>query len=360
MKELRSGRARNVLITVSIIVAATAICGVLRIFSSTELPIPLIFVLAVLIISRMTDGFICGIITSIIAVFVINFAFTYPFLAFNFTISGYPFTFITLFVVSIITSTLTTQIKQQQKIRAEAEREKLIANFLRAISHDLRTPLTSIIGSTSAILDSKPQLTETQTFLLLSEIREDASWLIRMVENVLSITKIQGEMKIQKSLELLEELTGDIVSKFKKRYPDAFVNMSIPDDLVFIPMDATLIEQVGMNLLENAVLHGTEMTPIDFSVIVENNMVVFSVENDCKVIDIESLRKHVQGEFIVSNESAGSENRRNLGIGLSVCASIVKAHNGKMFARSIKGRVCVGFRLPLNISAEPVSRQFTD
>ena len=208
-------RLRDILATIGIVAGATFVCGVIRIFYAAELPLYLVFVLAVVVVSRLTDGLVYGIVASAFGVFIINFAFTYPFWTFNFTITGYPFSFISLFVVSVIVSTLTTQIKQQQKIKADAEREKLYADFMRSISHDLRTPLTSIVGSTSALLESEGQLSEEQKRMLLSEIRSDASWLIRMVENVLSVTRIRGETKIQKTPEPLEELVGELIGKFK-------------------------------------------------------------------------------------------------------------------------------------------------
>ena len=339
---------RDILITIGVVAAATFVCGIIRLFSENELPLYLVFVLAVVVVSRLTDGLVYGIVASAFAVFVINFAFMYPVWTFNFTVTGYPFTFISLFVVSVIISTLTTQIKQQQKIKADAEREKLYADLMRSISHDLRTPLTSIVGSTFVLLESDEYLSEEQKRTLLSEIRDDASWLIRMVENVLSVTRIRGETKIQTASEPLEELVGDIVVKFKKRYPDKQVAVSIPEDLIFIPMDATLIQQVLMNLLENAVLHGEGMTKLGFSVEIEDANAVFSIENDGEVVDISEMQKLIEGLIFAPAKQSSSDSRRDLGIGLTVCAAIVKAHGGRMFiiARE-EGGVCTGFNLPL-------------
>jgi len=348
MKKVLPIRLRDILITIGIVAGATFVCGIIRLFSSNELPLYLVFVLAVVVVSRLTDGLVYGIVASAFAVFIINFAFTYPVWIFNFTITGYPFTFISLFVVSVITSTLTTQIKQQQKIRADAEREKLYADFMRAISHDLRTPLTSIVGSTSALLESDAQLTDDQKRLLLSEIRDDASWLIRMVENVLSVTRIRGETKIQTTREPLEELVGEITGKFKKRYPENQIIVTIPDDLVFVPMDVTLIQQVLMNLLENAVLHGEGMTRIDFSVKIEDEGAVFYIENDGDAVDTAVMQKLIEGFYFMPDKESTLDSRRDLGIGLSVCAAIVKSHGGRMFIRAgEEGGVCTGFSLPL-------------
>ena len=336
------------MITIGIVAGATFVCGIIRVFSSTELPLYLVFVLAVLVVSRLTDGLIYGIAASAFAVFIVNFAFTQPYWVFNFSNPGYAFTFISLFVVSVITSTLTMQLKQQQKIRADAEREKLYADFMRAISHDLRTPLTSIVGSTSVLLESDVHLSEDQKRLLLSEIRDDASWLIRMVENVLSVTRIRGETKIQKTPEPLEELVGEIVGKFKKRYPETPVHISIPDDLIFIPMDVTLIQQVLMNLLDNAVLHGTGVKKIEFSVKINEEDAVFIIENDGDEIDTSAMQKLIEGFYFAPKKQSITDSSRDLGIGLSVCAAIVKAHGGRMFVHPVEdGGVCTGFELPL-------------
>jgi len=348
MKKKPPLRLKDSLITIGVVAGATFICGILRLFSDAEMPLFLVFVLAVVVVSRLTDGLVYGIAASAFAVFVVNFAFTHPVWIFNFTITGYPFTFISLFVVSVIISTLTTQIKQQQKIRADAEREKLYADFMRAISHDLRTPLTSIVGSTSALLDSDTQLSEDQKKMLLSEIRDDASWLIRLVENVLSVTRIRGETKIQTAKEPLEELVGEIVGKFKKRYSEQRITVSIPDELVFVPLDATLIQQVLMNLLENAVLHGEGMTRIDFSVKIEGEAAVFYIENDGDKVDTAAMQKLIEGFYFAPDKQSSLDSKRDLGIGLSVCAAIVKAHGGSMFVRARKeGGVCAGFSLPL-------------
>ncbi len=141
-------------------------------------------------------------------------------------------------------------------MRAESEREKVRANLLRAISHDLRTPLTSIYGSCSAIMENYDRLKKEQTWKLLGEMKEDAEWLIRMVENLLSVTRLDGNAaSVVKRPIVLEELIDAVLVKFKKRYPNQPVQVQIPDQFVSIPMDAMLIEQVLINILENAVFH---------------------------------------------------------------------------------------------------------
>lgn len=195
---------------------------------------------------------------------LVNYIFTYPYFAFNFTISGYPATFISMFATSIMTSAMTTRIKQQERMRSEAEKEKMRGNLLRAISHDLRTPLTSIVGTTSALLENDGKISPQQQRELLKESHDDAEWLIRMVENLLSITRMSGqETKIQKVPEAVEEIIGETIRKLQKRYPQAQISVSVPDELLIVPMDAILIEQVLMNLLENAIQHSQSTDKIN-------------------------------------------------------------------------------------------------
>jgi two-component system sensor histidine kinase KdpD len=347
---------KDSLATAAAIAVSASLCGFLSLFSSSDIHVPLIFVLTVLIVSRLTEGYFYGIFTSIIAVFGVNYVFTYPYFAFNFTISGYPLTFCTMLAVSLITSALTTQIKQQEKLRIETEKEKLRANLLRAISHDLRTPLTSIVGSSSAILEDKSSLFSDQKRALLQEVRDDALWLIRMVENLLSITRMGGEADIHKQPEVLEELVGSAVYKFRKSYPDMPLRVSVPDEPIFIPADIILIEQVLMNLMENAVIHGKTLTHISLSAVAERGKVIFSVENDGEKIDEHALPHLFDGHYARPDKKGEAGSKRNMGIGLSVCTSIVKAHNGSISAENLSsGGVRFFFSLPLEENTPHVS-----
>ena len=146
------------MITIVIMGISFLFCLPLQQLADTDTHVPLLFVLAVLLVSRYTDGYKYGIFASFVAVVGVNYAFTYPYFALNFTIAGYPLTFLVMLIVSAVVSTLTTQIKQQEHIRMEAEKEKMRGNLLRAVSHDIRTPLTSIVGSASGILENYKML----------------------------------------------------------------------------------------------------------------------------------------------------------------------------------------------------------
>ena len=336
------------LITAGILSVASIICMILRRFSSTDTHVPMLFVLAVLCVSRFTHGYVYGIIASLLAVIGVNYAFTYPYFEFNFTLTGYPLTFLAMLAVSLTVCTMTSRIKAQEIIHLEIETEKMRSNLLRSVSHDIRTPLTTITGNASAILDNDGKLDKLQIKMLLEDIRREAEWLNRIVENILSITKINSDVaKIRKEPELAEEIASSAVNKFHRRYPDIPVCVSVPDDALLVPMDAVLIEQVLFNLMENAVLHGKTTSHIELRVSIKDDQAVFTVEDDGIGIS-EDLMPHLfDGTLPIGERGDGSGH--NMKIGLSICRSIIEAHSGVIAAEN-KG---VGgsrfyFELPLD------------
>jgi two-component system sensor histidine kinase KdpD len=349
--------AKDLLMTAAAIAIACLLCGVLGLFGRTDTHALLIFILTVLIVSRLTEGYFYGVLTSFLALFGVNYAFTYPYFAFDFTISGYPLTFCTMLAVSLITSALTTRIKQQEKLQIETEKEALRSNLLRAISHDLRTPLTSIVGASAILLENEKELVGEQRRVLLKEIEDEASWLVRMVENLLSVTRMAGETVISKQPEALEELIGFAAQKFRKNYPGILLRVSIPDELIFIPVDVILIEQVLVNLLENAAIHGKNLTGVTLSVTLEKEKTrggeaLFSVENDGVWID-EALLPNLFDRYCMwGGERRESDGGRGMRIGLSVCAAILKVHGGGISAENLPaGGVRFRFSLPLDDKA---------
>ena len=339
---------RDTGVALVILGAACVVTFLLKLFEQSDVFVPTVFVLAVFLIARFTTGYLYGVLGSLVSVVMVNFAFTYPYFAFDFTISGYPLTFLCMLATSILTSTLTTRIKRQEQIRAEAEKEKMRGNLLRAVSHDLRTPLTGIVGATSVVLENGDNLPPEKQRELLREVRDDAQWLVRMVENLLSVTRMSGgETRITKTEEAAEEIVAEAVRKFKKRFPDIKVSVSVPEELLFVPMDAMLIEQVIINLLENAAIHGMTADQIQVNVQKEKDAAVFSVEDNGKGISAEALG-HLFDGYLSGEVSTQADSKRNMGIGLSACKSIIKAHNGHITAENIKtGGAVFRFAIPL-------------
>ena len=183
--------ARNLLALFGVLGAAVALSMALSGIYDDNNPFAMpVFILAVAVIARVTDGYLYGIAASLVGTFCVNYMFTYPFWEFDVTLTGYPLTFATMLVVSIFICALTTQVKRQERLRYEAEREKMHANLLRAIAHDIRTPLASILGASSALKEQ--QLSAEDRDALLNEMNRDANWLVRVTENLPSITRFSG------------------------------------------------------------------------------------------------------------------------------------------------------------------------
>ena len=298
----------------------------------------MVFLLAVFFVSMYTDGYWWGVAGSVISVLAVNFAFRTPYFAFNFTIPENIFSGVVMLVVSFMTSTLTTRIKKQEQLRMESETEKMRANLLRAVSHDLRTPLTSIYGACSTVIDNYDSLGREQKIKLLSEACADAQWLNRMVENLLSVTRIDADgVAIQKTPTVLEELVDTVLVRFQKLHPGVPVEVKLPDDFIVIPMDSMLIQQVLMNLLENAALHAEGMTKLTLKVFTVGNRAVFEVTDDGCGIPRERLKTLFSGTGGTDPDVPADSRKHGMGIGLSVCAAIVKAHGGEIQAESKVG-----------------------
>ena len=301
---------------------------------NTKSLIPMIFVLGVFLISLKTQGYFWGVTASLLSVLAVNYAFTYPYYAFDLISPECLASAIVMLVVAILTGTLTTQIKRQEKTKAEAEKERMRANLLRAISHDLRTPLTTIYGSCSAIMENYDSLQKEQQIKLLSEMQQDSEWLIRIVENLLSVTRIDScKVQLSKQPTVLEELIDSVLVKFYKRCPNQPVQVKIPEDFISIPMDATLIEQVLINILENAVHHAVGMTELTLSVTIEYPYAVFCIRDNGCGIPAERIANIFTG-YLDRDSSPADSSRNNMGIGLSVCAAIIKAHDGEIHAKN--------------------------
>ena len=338
---------RDCAVCVGILAAAALLCALLRMIDSSDVYVALIFECAVVLVSRFTDGYLFGLLASVIGVVGVNWIFTYPYMQLNFTISGYPLTFLVMLAVSVVVGTLTTQIKQQEKLRAEAEREKMRGNLLRAVSHDIRTPLTAIVGGIDAILENGSQISPETSRDLLENMRDESNWLIGVVENLLSVTRMSGASNIKKELEAGEEVLGAASMKFKRHYPAVEVSITAPDTLLMIPMDIILIEQVLINLMENSIQHGGTTTRVELQLRKEGENARFEVADNGQGIAREVFPKLFKG-FLSHDEELTADGRRNMGIGLSVCMSIVQAHGGTMQAENREtGGALFSFTLPL-------------
>jgi len=337
---------RDLLTTAVVFSCATGLCALLQHANSSPGFAGPVFVLAVLLVSRLTTGYLFGLIASVLGVVCVNLIFTYPYWSVNFTLSGYPLTFLVFLAASIMTCALTTRVRQQERLRAEGEKEKLRANLLRSVSHDIRTPLTSIMGATSALLDN-PGLSLPEQRELLQDAHDEAQWLIRLVENLLSITRMgDAQTRVAATPEAAEEVLGEAARKFRRRFPEVTVSVSVPEEVLMVPMDPILMEQVLSNLMENAVLHGGNTTQIRLCLRADGSFARFTVADNGQGIPEKELPRLFDGT-LKQNETSGGDGKRNMGLGLSVCLAIIRAHGGDMQARNLSSGAEFSFRLPL-------------
>lgn len=478
---------RHIFISLFTLTLATGLSFGLFVAGIGDHNIIMMYILGVLVISRYTEGYFYGAVSSVLAVLAFNFFFTEPYFTFNTIQAGYPVTFLIMFLVALITSAMTVRIKEQvvasvqrerrtemlyeinnklleaydingirqaiedrlsgiygkeivlyssdpidfvstelgvrkslcenersvvhwifangkpagagtdtlrlvpafytpvtgrdrvigvigvacegakglahdqteflgmvaslaalalerqtlsdrqRTMEIEAEKEKMRYDFLRGISHDLRTPLTAILGASSVLLENGELLDPEARYLFASDIRCDAQWLMRMVENVLSVTKIRdGSMRIVKKNEAVEEVVAEAASLIRSHFSGVHLNISIPDDLLMVPMDGTLIEQVLINLIENAVKYAGVSPTVELRVATVADNAVFTVIDDGEGIPEEELSRIFEGPLASSRKTG--DGSRGLGIGLMICAAIVKAHNGTISARNRDGR----------------------
>lgn len=350
---LSGNRRSDWIITLTLMSVATAISYIFfHVMDKPSANIALTYILALFLTARFTVGYFYGLFASLFGVACVNFLFTYPYYQLDFTLTGYPITFVVMFTISIITSAITTNMKQQaqiiserEKLLMDAEKEKMRANLLRAISHDLRTPLTSIIGSSSAYLENQKHLTDIEKNALISHILEDSNWLLNMVENLLSVTRINNQTtKVNKSLEPVEEVLAESVIRLKKRIPDAKVVVQVPDEVLMLPMDAILIEQVLINLMENALVHSQSCKPIECFVDSDSKQVIFHIRDYGLGIPAEKVDTIFDGSS--STTSTSADGRKGMGIGLSICKTIIVAHGGSITAYNHASGAEFYFTLP--------------
>lgn len=330
----------------------------------------LVFTLAVAVVSILTDGYLYGVVGSIVGAFFTNYYFMAPYAEFSLSRVGYPVATLSMLTISIMVCALTSRVKQQKAeaerreqntkrlyelneklnqeknaIEIQSERERIRGNILRAVSHDLRTPLTTISGSASVLM-STPEISD-QNIGMLQDIKNEADSLIIMVENLLSVTRIQdGQLPLTKREEMLEEVAGDAVITTHRRFPERRVEMDPGEDILYFPMEPLLIKQVMINLLENAARHSGSSEPITVRLYRRDDWAVTEICDRGRGLPQEVIRA-IREERPISRDVSG-DSTRGMGIGLSVCGSIIKAHNGFFEAEnSPTGGAVFRFGLPI-------------
>lgn len=475
---------KYIFVTIGIDITATVLSYILQYFGLTEVNIVVVYILSVLITSSLTQGYVYGIVASVIATFSFNFFFALPLFSFAIDDPDYIFTFIVMLIAAIITSTLTSKTmrmtelsnkrerqshslyhitsslsktvgiddiaavsaklisdyleceircyvideptksvekviynpstgyqkqsypfdslsllkdkfytvpiqvqgdifaliclpqhyesmedpmlfdsivlqitiamerelltRDKERAQIEIKQERFKSNLLRAVSHDLRTPLTGITGSAEMLIK---MLKDQETLEIAEGIREDADWLTRLVENILNLTRIQ-EKRLSSAMksEIVEEVVSSAISRVQWYTAQHNITASVPDEALFVPMDSRLIEQVLINLLDNAIKHGNPDSHIYISIQKKDHKVWFEVSDNGGGIHEKSLSK-IFDMFYTEKEN-NTDAKRGIGLGLTICREIIKLHHGELTAENN----CDGgatFRFYLNADCPP-------
>jgi two-component system sensor histidine kinase KdpD len=335
--DLLSYSGKDFIVSVSLYLISVVFCLVLRNFdpNNDTSYVSMIFLLDVFLTAMLTDGFFFSLTIAVFAVLSVDYIFTPPFWEVSFTLAGFPLTFLVMMTICVATGIVTSRAKKVSEMEREAEREKIHSNLLRAVSHDIRTPLTGIVGATNVLLEQDDTLTPQQRRELLKNANEEAQWLIHIVENLLSITRIGAgeDAQVTKTPEAAEEVIEGAVGKFRRRYPQIDVEVRLPEEFFLVPMDPLLIQQVMTNLLENAAVHGVTTTRVAVSLEKRGKWARFTVCDNGRGIPEGRLHNLFDG----TQSAQKGDSTRSMGIGLSVCKTVVAAHRGKIKGENKKG-----------------------
>lgn len=219
--------------------------------------------------------------------------------------------------------------KAKEEAAIVAQNEKLRANLLRTISHDLRTPLTSISGNASNLYHHYKMLDDEMREQMFSDIYDDSEWLIHLVENLLSVTRIEnGEMQLNKSLEVMDDVIEEALKHVDRNKINHNIEVCAPDDIVIANMDAKLITQVIINIVNNAIKYTQNGSVIRISYGNEEDKVCVRISDNGQGMDAKT-REHAFDMFYTGQNKI-ADSKRSMGLGLALCKSVVEAHGGSI------------------------------
>ena len=219
--------------------------------------------------------------------------------------------------------------RERELASVSAENERLRANLLRAISHDLRTPLTSISGNATNLISNGNFFDEETKLAIYKDIYGDSMWLINLVENLLSVTRLEeGRMNVNFTTELIDDVIGEAIKHVHDMNGNRKITVESSGKLILAKMDVRLIIQVVINLLDNAMKYTPENSTVTVTTEKKDGYVLVSIADDgCGIPDEEKERVF---DMFYSGENKIADSRRSLGLGLALCKSIIKAHGGEI------------------------------
>jgi len=230
--------------------------------------------------------------------------------------------------------------KDKKKAAQIAQREKLRANLLRTLSHDLRTPLTSISGNASNLSSHYKQMDDETRKQIFSDIYDDSEWLINLVENLLSVTRIEnGEMTLNTSVELINDVIEEAIKHLDRHSIEHEICLNLCEDMLLCNIDARLIVQVVINIINNAIKYTKKNSKIIVESGLSNDEVFVRIIDNGQGMD-ENTKKHAFDMFYIGQNKV-ADSKRSLGLGLALCKSVIEAHNGRIIIEDNKPHGCI-------------------
>lgn len=344
----RIGYLAGILVTA----ASTLMCAAaLPFFGQSNLI--MIYLLGVLIVAtRFGRG--PSVMTSVLSVACFDFFFVHPYFTFAVTDTQYLLTFAVMLTVAILISTLTTRVRKQAHAMSaaeiEIETERLRNALLSSLSHDLRTPLATITGATTTLLEDSDKLSDENKAELAQVVYEESERLNRLVSNLLDMTRLEiGSIAVNKEWQALDEVIGSSLVRIEKKLDTRKVSVSMEPKLFLVPIDAVLMEQVFVNLLENA----TKYSPRGSDITIDAKL----LEGTTAVIEVADRGAGLQPEelqqlFDKFYRGKSASQFPGTGLGLTICKGIVQAHGGTITAKNRDGGGAI-FTITLPVEGAP-------
>ncbi|MBR1676330.1 MAG: sensor histidine kinase KdpD [Clostridia bacterium] len=237
--------------------------------------------------------------------------------------------------------------KEKELAAVLAENEQLRANLLRAISHDLRTPLTAISGNASNLISNASSFDEQTKLSIYNDIYNDSMWLINLVENLLSITRLEeGRMNLNFTAELIDEVVAEAVKHVNMRQSGQKITVVHKDEFLLAKMDTRLIIQVIINILDNAIKYTPKDSMITITTEKQQDKAIISIADNGAGIPDELKERVFDMFYTGANKMADS--RRSIGLGLALCKSIISVHGGEIFVKdNVPSGAIFTFTLPI-------------
>jgi two-component system sensor histidine kinase KdpD len=313
--------------------------------------IAMVYLLAVVAVAlRYSRG--PAIATTGLSVAAFDFLFVPPQGAFSVDDLQYLLTFAIMLAVGLVISGLKESARrraaEQARLELEAGTERIRSALLASISHDLRTPLAVIAGASSTLFSKKQSLSESEQAELARSIFEQSRQMSEHVAKVLQMTRLEtGAIELQRDWDSLAEIAGTVLRRLADRLATHRIVVDLPDELPLLRVDATLIEQVLVNLLENAVRHTPAGTVVQLRAKLTPGEVVVSVEDFGPGLP----ESEIERVFAKFHRAPAEGATPGMGLGLAICRAIVRLHGGRVWAERVSGGgLAFRFTLPL----EPV------